>query len=91
MSAEDRALRLAGTVVFANHAMLRGRISAFILAGGETVDWQDVTELDSSALSLIFHARRLAEARGRSVRHTHLPSTLDALAGLYGVRDLIAS
>ena len=80
---------LDGPVTLATHTALRARIADFVAAGAGTVDWAAVDELDSRALSLIFHARRLARAAGCAVHHANLPAALDALAELYGVRELL--
>jgi len=80
---------LAGPATLATHTALRARIADFIAAGAGTIDWAGVDELDSSALSLIFHARRLAHAAGCVVHHDNLPAALDSLAELYGVRELL--
>jgi len=54
-----------------------------------TVDLSGVTEVDSSALSLLFEWRRTAQAAGRRIRYSNLPENLSSLAALYGVSDLI--
>ncbi|MEQ8233957.1 MAG: STAS domain-containing protein [Gammaproteobacteria bacterium] len=89
MSTGAATLPLNGAVTFASHTDLRTRLDVFIAAGGGIVDWAAVDELDSSALSLILHTRRLATAGGYAIRHANLPPALDALAELYGVRELL--
>lgn len=89
MSTEAAICALDGPVTLATHTALRTRIAEFVAAGAGTIDWAAVDELDSSALSLILHARRLAGDTGRPVRHANLPAALDALAELYGVRELL--
>ena len=53
------------------------------------VDLSGLTEVDSSALSLLLEWRRVAAAEKRSIRYTNLPSNLRTLADLYGVSELI--
>lgn len=54
-----------------------------------TVDLSGVTEVDSSALSLLFEWHRTAQAEGRRIRYSNLPDNLSSLAALYGVSELI--
>ena len=55
-----------------------------------TVDLAAVTEVDSSALSLLLEWRRDAARSGRAVRFDRLPANLQSLAQLYGVTELLA-
>ena len=90
MSDAFASLTLSGAVTIATHTAERQRVSEALATGDVTVDWSAVDEVDSSALSLIFHMQRVAAASRRQVRHEQLPRALDALADLYGVADLIA-
>lgn len=84
-------LELSGAVTLATHGGLRDRLGAAVAAGDVVVDWHAVTDIDSSALALIFHGRRRAASAGHAIAHEQLPPALDALAELYGVRDLLGS
>jgi len=55
-----------------------------------TVDLAAVTEVDSSALSLLLEWRREAGRNGRVIRFLNLPANLQSLAKLYGVTELIS-
>ena len=55
-----------------------------------TVDLAGVTEVDSSALSLLLEWRREAVRNGREIRYRNLPANLKSLAELYGVTELIS-
>ncbi|HEY7742903.1 MAG TPA: STAS domain-containing protein [Burkholderiales bacterium] len=54
-----------------------------------TVDLSGVTEVDSSALSLLLEWRREAARNGREVRYRNLPASMKSLAELYGVTELL--
>jgi len=54
------------------------------------VDLAGVTEVDSSALSLLLEWRREAVRNGREIRYRNLPASLKSLADLYGVTELIS-
>jgi phospholipid transport system transporter-binding protein len=60
--------------------------------GGElVVDFGGATEVDSSALSLMFEWQREARRRNLRISFRSLPASLESLATLYGVSELIAS
>lgn len=54
-----------------------------------TIDFAQVTHVDSSAVALLLEWRRRAQRSGRTLIFVNLPHTLVALAGLYGVQELI--
>ena len=56
-----------------------------------TVDLAAVTEVDSSALSLLLEWRREGIRNGRAIRYLNLPANLKSLAELYGVTDLLGN
>ncbi len=56
-----------------------------------TLDLSGVTEVDSSAVSLLFEWRRAALAANRSIRYVNLPDNLKSLAQLYGVTELVGA
>ncbi|MGH8640616.1 MAG: STAS domain-containing protein [Burkholderiales bacterium] len=60
------------------------------LTSASTIDLSGVTEVDSSALSLLLEWRRDAARNGRAVRFARLPANLRSLAQLYGVTELLA-
>lgn len=53
------------------------------------VDLGGITELDSSAVSLLLEWRRAAYAANRRVDFVNLPANLKSLADLYGVSELL--
>lgn len=54
-----------------------------------TIDFAQVTGVDSSAVALLLEWLRQAKARGTTLAFVNLPASLLALARLYGVSDLI--
>ena len=54
-----------------------------------TIDFSDITEVDSSAVALLLEWRREAARLGKGLYFTNLPANLLALADLYGVTGLI--
>jgi phospholipid transport system transporter-binding protein len=59
-------------------------------AASATIDLSGVTEVDSSALSLLLEWRRDGARSGRAIRFVKLPANLQSLAQLYGVTELLA-
>lgn len=55
------------------------------------VDLAAVSEVDSSALSLLLEWRRSAAAANRAIEYTNLPVNLRSLADLYGVSELLGA
>jgi phospholipid transport system transporter-binding protein len=65
------------------------RARAPLPSGDLVFDFSEVTEVDSSALALLFAWLRQAKARGSAVELRALPDALLALARLYGVEPLL--
>ena len=57
--------------------------------GAVTVDLGGVTEVDSTAVSLLLQWLRDGAARGRRLTFRNLSPNIHSLAVLYGVADLI--
>ena len=53
------------------------------------LDWSGVSEVDSSALALLFAWQRAARMRGRTISNAKVPDNLASLAKVYGVAELL--
>jgi phospholipid transport system transporter-binding protein len=53
------------------------------------VDFSAVTDVDTSAISLMLEWQRRAKKAKHEIRFTHLPVNLMSLADLYGVKQFI--
>lgn len=82
-------LRLSGALTIANAAALceEGKRQ---LTGDVVIDLAAVTEVDSTALSVLFEWRRTAQQKNLQVSFRNLPDSMKSLAALYGVADLVA-
>jgi phospholipid transport system transporter-binding protein len=90
IAVEGDVLRLAGVLTMDTAANAEFQGGAAITAGSITkVDFGAVTHLDSSAIALIFSLQRLARAKQRELTFLNLPSSLQSLAAVYGVDDLL--
>ena len=62
------------------------------IAGGEQVfDFSGVTAIDSAAVAVLLAWQRAARARTLALSFINVPATLQRLAQLYGVADLLPS
>jgi phospholipid transport system transporter-binding protein len=78
-----------GPITIDNVVALLAEGNGLFAAGQATVDLAAVTDVDSSALSLLLEWRREAGRNGRSIRYVNLPANLKSLAKLYGVTELL--
>lgn len=82
-------LRLAGALTIAN-AVEVCEEGKKLMNGSVVFDLSKVTEVDSAALSVLFEWRRAARARNAEVSFRNLPDSMQSLAQLYGVAELVA-
>jgi phospholipid transport system transporter-binding protein len=80
-----------GAVNLENAVALLASGNELFTAPQVTLDLAAVTEVDSSALSLLLEWRREAIRNGRTIRYLNLPANLRSLAELYGVAELISN
>ena len=85
----DGRCTVRGPVTFQNVVTLLAQGNGLFTAPQLTIDLEGVTEVDSSAVSLLLEWRRVAEHHGRSIRFVNLPGNLMSLARLYGVTEML--
>ena len=88
---DGNLLRISGALTIASVAALAEEGRQYFGDGELVVDLAAVTEVDSSALSLLFEWRREARKRNAQISFRSLPSSLQSLAKLYGVSELVAA
>ncbi len=88
-NAENNRLALSGPVVMQTLKSLHTVGMAQIAVGDLVVDMKDVTEADSSAVSLLMELRRAADRHSHKLTVLHTPDSVTSLARLYGVTDLL--
>lgn len=81
---------LHGPVTLSNIETLLEAGARQIEGAQVTVDLAGVTEVDSTAVSLLLEWRRQAQRAHRTIRYVNLPANLKSLAELYGVTGLLA-
>jgi phospholipid transport system transporter-binding protein len=81
---------VSGDVLMDNANLILNQSEIFNMDGGEIeVDFTDVSNVDTSALSLMLEWQRRAEAAKCKIKFANLPANLTSLANLYGVEDFI--
>jgi len=87
---EANQWRVSGAILMdtANKLLLDSHVLT-IAANEHHVDFSSVTEVDTSAISLMMEWQRRATAVNSKVRFSNLPANLTSLAALYGVTDFI--
>jgi phospholipid transport system transporter-binding protein len=88
-SAGNNCLAPSGAVVMQTLKSLHTAGLAQIATGDLVVDMKDVTEADSSAVSLLMELRRAAEKHAHKLTIVNLPDSVRSLAKLYGVTDML--
>ena len=89
IACNDGSCTVQGPITVENAVTLLGQGREKFAAPRLTVDLSAVTEVDSSALSLLLEWRREAARNGRAIRYSNLPDNLRSLAKLYGVTELL--
>ena len=91
IACEGGRCTVQGPITIENVESLVGEGKERFVEAQLTVDLAAVTEVDSSALSLLLEWRREARRNGRAISFLNLPANLKSLAELYGVTDLISA
>ncbi len=81
---------LDGPVTLANVNAVLAEGGRVFKARALTVDLAGVTEVDSTAVSLLLEWRRAALREGRAIDYINYPANLKSLIQLYGVTELLA-
>lgn len=81
---------VSGDVFMDNANAILNQSNAFLMTDAIEIDFSEVTDVDTAALSLILEWQRRAVASNGTVSFTNLPANLTSLATLYGVTDFIS-
>jgi len=89
IACEGGQCRVDGPLTIDNITAVLDESERLFAAPEIVVDLAAVTDVDSSAVSLLLQWQRSAQQRGRAIRYSNLPANLKSLAVLYGVAELI--
>ena len=82
---------ITGDVLINNVNSLLNQADAFVMEKSTIVDFSGVTDVDTSAISLMLEWQRRAAALNCRIKFIHLPVNLSSLTNLYGVNDFICT
>jgi len=85
------ALFLEGAVTLDTVPGLVDVVAEHLRQGVSVVDFNAVTEVDSAAVALALEWLRQAGRAGKGLRLANLPASMQNLAKLYGVSELLQS
>ena len=88
---EGAKITLSGPVTLANAAQVLEEGRQHLAQGARTVDFGEVTEMDSTALALALAWLREARAAKRELELANLPAAMQTLSRLYGVENLLSA
>lgn len=86
---EGKTLVLEGAVTFDTVTGLMPSAEEHFREGADAVDFAAVTEVDSAAVALALEWVRQAERANVALRLVNLPASIQNLAKLYGVSELL--
>lgn len=89
IAVQDNQWRVAGGILVDNAGALLKESAALEMSDGLQIDFSEVSDVDTAALSLLIEWQRRALALNRKIAFKKLPESLMSLAALYGVADFI--
>jgi len=87
---EGERATLTGALTLANVNAVLAEGERVFKVPSLTVDLAGITEVDSTAVSLLLEWRRSAQREKRVIDYVNYPGNLKSLIQLYGVTDLLA-
>lgn len=81
--------QVSGDLLIGNTCHILDQSVTLDLVDNLVVDFSEVTDVDTSAISLILEWQRRAKVAKHTIHFTNLPLNLTSLADLYGVTNFI--
>lgn len=85
----DNRWNISGDIVIGAVPALLEASKALSITDNATVDFANVTDVDTSTISLIFEWKRRAQKENQAIKFVNLPANLTTLTQLYGVAEII--
>ena len=85
----DNCWNISGDIVISAVPALLEASKAFTITDNATIDFANVTDVDTSTISLIFEWKRRAQKENQALKFVNLPANLTTLTQLYGVAEII--
>ena len=80
---------VSGEVVINTTSSLLAASKSLVLGAETIIDFAQVTDIDTSTISLILEWKRRAQRENQTIKLANLPANLKSLTQLYGVDELI--
>jgi phospholipid transport system transporter-binding protein len=85
----DNCWSISGDVVIGAVPTLLEESNSLIMHDNTMIDFANVTDIDTSTISLILEWKRRAKNENQSLKLVNVPANLTTLTQLYGVDELI--
>jgi phospholipid transport system transporter-binding protein len=85
----DNRWNISGDVVIGTVPSLLLASKALPIGANTMIDFANVTDIDTSTISLILEWKRRAKKENQPIKFVNLPANLNSLTQLYGVAELI--
>ncbi len=85
----DNRWSISGDVVIGTVSSVLTASKSLVLNAETTIDFAEVTDIDTSTISLILEWKRRAQHENQTIKLVNLPANLNSLTQLYGVAELI--
>ena len=80
---------MSGDVVIGTVSSVLRASKSLVLNAVTTIDFAQVTDIDTSTISLILEWKRRAQKENQTIKLANLTDNLKSLTQLYGVAELI--
>ena len=85
----DHRWVVSGDVVINTASAVLAASKSLAFKAETTIDFSQVTDIDTSTISLILEWKRRAQRENQTIKLVNLPANLISLTQLYGVVELI--
>ncbi|QDQ26502.1 STAS domain-containing protein [Chitinimonas arctica] len=85
----SESVKLSGALTLDSICRVQREVADKLTAPALVLDLSEVSEIDSTAVSLLLHWQRDAVAAGRQLTLQRPPANLTSLAALYGVEEFL--
>ena len=85
----DSHWRVSGDVVIGTISSVLNASKSLVLNAETTIDFAQVTDIDTSTISLILEWKRRAQKEHQTIKLANLSDNLKSLTQLYGVEEFI--
>ena len=85
----ENCWNISGDVVIGTVPSILVASKALPIAANTQIDFANVSDIDTSTISLILEWKRRAQKENQPIKFVNLPANLNSLTQLFGVAELI--